>query len=888
MDSLNLLPCPVLVTDRGGVITAVNSSLLALIGEDGPYWLGRSMDGLLPTPSRIFLQTHLWPMVLRDGQLAEIKLEVMDSKGVRTPVLVNCKRSEQAGLESYHWVLFVSRERSRFEVELLEARKRADAASQSKGQFLANMSHEIRTPMNAILGMLSLLQNTELTPRQKDYASKTEGAAKSLLGLLNDILDFSKVDAGKMALEREPLRLDAMLRHLSVVLSANVGAKNVEVLFDVDPNLPEVVVGDALRLQQVLINLGGNAIKFTTQGQVVLALAVQARSERDVSIQFSVQDSGIGIAPEHQQHIFTGFSQAEASTTRRFGGTGLGLAICKRLVELMGGQIQITSALGVGTTFAFTITLPVAADVSETPSVVDRALHSARHALVVDDNPIAGALLVRMVQSLGWSADWATSGVQALEMVATQAQAQPNPRHYDVVYMDWQMPGMDGWDTTARMQQWCAAHGVPAPHTVMVTAHGRENLSQRSPDEQAMLHGFLVKPVTASMLREAADEAADGRTRVRTASAGRSSRRQLSGMRILVVEDNLLNQQVAEELLANEGALVSLAANGLLGVEAVRVAAPQFDVVLMDIQMPVLDGYGATQRIREDLGLAHLPIVAMTANAMPGDREVCLANGMNEHVGKPFDMGKLVSLLIRTTGFVVERNDQLGTVGDKPCEAAVDIPGLDLGAAIARMSGLTSLYVRSARDFAKTLASVVADLQPLLQNGAHPQARMLLHTLKGNAGTLGATALAQEAARLEALCAAACAHGAGHDSATDREPLALDALEALTQSTAQALGQAVDVLDPPHLASQAAVTHPNTLPVATPLVLHKDPQAIAALKELATLLQEEDLAALQRFAELRVALQTLPQESLDAMEEALQNLDLDGALTICRECIGNG
>ena len=760
-------------------------------------------------------------------------------------------------------------EAAQYAQSLKDAKDKAEAASQSKGQFLANMSHEIRTPMNAILGMLSLLQNTELTPRQQDYASKSEGAAKSLLGLLNDILDFSKADAGKMELEHEPMRLDSMLRHLAVVLSANVGAKDIEVLFDVDPALPDVVLGDVMRLQQVLINLGGNAIKFTSTGEVVVALQVVSRDTHHVVVEFSVKDSGIGIAPEHQDHIFSGFSQAEASTTRKFGGTGLGLAICKRLVELMGGQIRLSSTPGAGSTFSFVISFPLAGEQLPKDTGASAAASTARRALVVDDHPLAGALLVQMVRSLGWVADQALSGAQALEMVAAAALGSPSPGPYDMVYMDWQMPGMDGWETTARLQAWCTANGVPLPPVVMVSAHGRANLSQRSEDEQAILHGFLVKPVTASMLLEAAEESTTGRASVRRSSRGRSSLRQLSGMRILVVEDNLINQQVAEELLANEGALVSLAANGVLGVEAVRAAAPQFDVVLMDIQMPVLDGYGATQRIREDLGLTQLPIVAMTANAMASDRDACLAAGMNEHVGKPFDMAQLVSLLIRMTGFVPASEAELREGPESKATERLDIPGLDVATALARMSGLKPLYVRTAREFAKALASLVQELGDIVQQGKPKAALMLLHTLKGNAGTLGATALAKEAARLEAQCA-------------DGDlQLSLSTLEALAGSTTAALRQAVDALDPAPQGGQATSAEAA---VDSPVTKQPGPQALAALEELAGLLQESDMAALQRFAELREVLQELPSDTVDALDAALQDIDLDLALAVCRAC----
>ena len=909
MNQLNLLPCPVLVTDHDGRVLNVNKSLLQLVGGSEELWSQQSMEAMFPLASRIFLQTHIWPMLIVEGHVNEIKLQILDQQREPVPVLANCQRVHLEGVDCYYWVFFVSLERSRFEAELLQARNRAEAnadalrasqqavkavseallsaqervrvatessgigiwdldlvsgalfwdaqsyrlyglephnetaaydlwarhlhpqdraaaeqafqvslatgndfysefriiwgdgsvhhlkgygrirfdatgkairifgtnidvteaatyaqslkeardkaeqASQSKGQFVANMSHEIRTPMNAILGMLHLLQTTELTAQQLDYASKTQHAAKSLLGLLNDILDFSKVEAGKMTLESEPFGIDPLLRGLSVVLSANVGAKNIEVLYDVDPAIPQVVRGDAMRLQQVLTNLGGNAVKFTASGQVVLALRVESVTSDSVVIGFSVQDSGIGIAPEHQAHIFDGFSQAEASTTRRFGGTGLGLAISKRMVALMGGNLRLSSSPGQGSVFSFSVEfgrVPVVPPALQPPPRMPLA---SRNVLVVDDNPVAGQLTVHAVQSWGWSAVWAESGQHALALVQSAKATHPQIFPYPLVFMDWHMTDMDGWETTRQLREISKSCTGPEPLIIMVTALGRDTLAQRSTQEQATINGFLIKPVTASAMLEAVQEANAGHSGLRRAARGRSSQRQLTGMRILVVEDNLINQQVAEELLTAEGALVALAANGQLGVEAVAAAAPQFDVVLMDIQMPILDGYGATRYIREKLGLTTLPIIAMTANAMASDREACIAAGMSEHVGKPFDIAKLVSLLIRTTGFqaqepaIVLTENVPQIPADQPAVVA-----LDTATAIARMAGMQTLYVAAAREFSRILGTVMADLKPMLQDASPEKAVMLLHTLKGNAGTLGAQGLHQEAARLEALC----------------------------------------------------------------------------------------------------------------------------------------
>ncbi|QDL55884.1 hybrid sensor histidine kinase/response regulator [Rhodoferax aquaticus] len=764
------------------------------------------------------------------------------------------------------WRLWrTEREREKAMENLVIARDHAEEASRSKGQFLANMSHEIRTPMNAILGMLHLLQGTELTSRQLDYASKAEGAAKSLLGLLNDILDFSKVEAGKMELEHEPFRLDQLLRDLSVVLSSNVGAKDIEVLYDVSPDLPEVVSGDALRLQQVLINLGGNAVKFTSQGQVVLAIRQLSATDSTVQLEFAIQDSGIGIAPENQAHIFSGFSQAEASTTRRFGGTGLGLAICKRLVGLMGGELTLSSVVGQGSTFSFRIDLPVSQEIPVTLARPSRQSMAPMRTLVIDDNPVAQRITYSIVQSWGWPVEVASSGDAAVHLVQKALDASPNAFPYPLILVDWQMPGMDGWDTARQLRQLSERCGVPPPTIIMVTGHGRDTLAQRSSDEQAMLSGFLVKPVTASMLLDAIADSANGSSSMRQVTRARPGGRQLQGMRVLVVEDNLINQQIAEELLSGEGAIVSLAANGQLGVEAVSAAAPQFDLVLMDVQMPVLDGYGATRLIREQLGLNALPIVAMTANAMSGDREACLAAGMNEHIGKPFDMAQLVSLLIRLTGFEdVASGTQLPPPPSAPLPV---IEGLDLALAIGRMSGMRHLYVRTARDFAAILETVAEDLSVALDAEDAKKATMLLHTLKGNAGSLGALALAHEAERLEALC---------RTEGTGACRPQLSPLLSLVQASRDLMHTAIAALSE-HAAPTSVL--------ATDTSAAHDPRP--ALLELLALLKADDLNALQRFADVRHELEGLPNDLLQALELDLQALDLEAARQTCEQLLAS-
>jgi len=736
--------------------------------------------------------------------------------------------------------------------DLVRASQAAEKASQAKSQFLANMSHEIRTPMNAVLGMLRLLQKTALTPRQRDYAAKTESAARSLLGLLNDILDFSKVEAGKMTLDPHPMRIDQLLRDLSVILAANVGRRSVEVLFDIDPALPRRVVADAMRLQQVLINLAGNAIKFTPAGEVVLRIRVEARDADAVTLLVSVADTGIGIAPEHQERIFTGFSQAEASTSRRFGGTGLGLAISRRLVELMGSRLELESRLGAGSRFFFRLRLAVPPDGTpdEAPAPA-RGRAGPLRALFVDDNACAREMLATMGDGLGWRVETADSGTAALARVRDAALAG---RPFDVVLVDWVMPGMDGWQTSRELR---AMTQGSTPVVVMVTAHGREMLAQRSEHEQGLLDGFLVKPVTASMLHDAVVDARSGMDADNAPPRAASAvSRRLSGLRLLVVEDNPNNQQVARELLEDEGAAVLLANDGQQALSLLaqsKVGPPRIDAVLMDVQMPVMDGYTATRLIRRQLGLT-LPIIAMTANALPADRQACLDAGMSEHVGKPFDLDALVAVLLRHCGVRELRAE--------PRASRVELPpalleqaaghGIELAEAMGRMSGKVDLFSRSV----KALREQAAALPP----PEHADFGAALHSLRGLAASLGARRLAELAQSGEQ--ALQTDGGLPEDwpaGWSDTERGQLDALGSLAD------------------ALQAEVEVPAR---AEPLL--EDARLTPLLAELIELLESSDMAALEQHERLRPTLRRHWPGTAETLESALEGLDFVSAAGHCR------
>ena len=637
--------------------------------------------------------------------------------------------------------IFDITDRYLMERDLAEAKEQAEEASRFKSQFLANMSHEIRTPMNAIVGLGHLLNRTALTRTQQDYLGKMLVSAQTLLTVINDILDFSKIEAGQLHIDHVDFSIDEVLDNIATLAGTRLADKPVEFAFDLGADVPARLRGDPHRLTQVLTNLISNASKFTEQGSIVLRLHVSSH-QAPLKLRFVVEDTGIGIKNEQLDHLFEPFTQADGSTTRQYGGTGLGLSICRQLTALMGGSISASSAPGKGSRFEFELPFEAAAPPKQLPINSDLV---GKRVLLVDDNAAARQIITELLQSLAFKVELVASGRDALGLLSS------GDKSFDLVLLDWQMPEMDGVELTRRIR----ALDLPQPpRIVIMTAYGREAIEQQI--DLSPVDGFLIKPITPSQLLDSVVRAfAEREAQPQLPSQAVATERPapLSG-RVLLVEDNPINQQVAKEILQQAGLQVEVCDNGQEALDALDAAS--FDLVLMDIQMPVMDGYEATRQIRSQARFASLPVIAMTANAMAGDAELSLSTGMNGHIPKPVDP----AVLYETIGAWLPLSPQpavgdlaapaSGSAGAEPPEAQA----VQYQQGIQRIGGNRSLYGKLLRDFSSRYAHTVDEAVHLLQENRQQDLQRLLHTLKGVAGNLGAERLQRVCEQLENLALA--------------------------------------------------------------------------------------------------------------------------------------
>ena len=844
------LPALVSYWDADGKLRFANRPCLAWIGKSEQDAIGRSAEELIPPEYNARFAPYFAGVLAGAPQRFECELPPREGT-LASPTggpggeaihvwgsyLPDIDRDGQVrGAYKLHMNVT---DLKRTEGRLVQALREAEEANRAKSEFLGNMSHEIRTPMNAIMGLARLLEEAPLGRRERSHVAHMKAASKSLLGILSDLLDYSKIEAGQLALERVPFRLDDTLRSIAILSSPAAWAKGLEPVFAVAPGVPEALLGDPLRLEQVLLNLVGNAVKFTERGEVVLAVEVAARTERGVRLRFAVRDTGIGIAPEMRERMFEPFSQGDSSTSRKYGGAGLGLSIARRLVGLMGGELGVDSAPRAGSTFHAELEFGVAE--AAAPAGQERL-----RVLVVDDNASAAAALRDTLAGFGWDVACAAGGVEALALL------REAPR-FDLAFVDADMPEPDGLAVLAYARA-DGAIGLP-PTALLAADPEKERLAALAGD---LAQGAVLgKPFTRATLRETLAElrVADLRGGAHQAPAPHAAlAARLAGLRMLVVEDNPINQEVANYVLAHAGATVDLAANGPIALSMLAEPDARYDAVLMDLQMPVMNGFEASAAIRA-AGWTTLPIIAMSANAMLEDRQRALAAGMDEHLAKPIDVDELVATIARITG--AGQGGRRAAAEAPPATASLPIlPGIDLKTTLPRFGGSYPAFASVFRRFALTQAQAVDEIRAWLAQGDRTAAARLAHRLRGVAANLGANEVAAQALQLEeALRGADAAHVA----------LRLADLDA-------AMAQAVDAVhelgpaEPEDAAAQAGEG------VRT--------DALAGLLEL---LQNNNMKAMTAYEALRPALAgMLEAGEAAALQEAVGTLRFEQAAGLVR------